>query len=184
MQTGLAMLILESGVEMKTLQKQDYWDIALAVFLLIISIVTLVGVSSVRRFDYEPLGPTFLPKALSYCFIVMAILVVAKVFLRRAKEQAAVIQVEESPREEDAPNPHPWLAVLTVGMISVFIASMKSVGFRITSLVFMIALGMILIKFERKSNKRRKMISLIIIAIILSLGLFLVFKEVLGVRVP
>lgn len=171
---------------MKTLQKQDYWDIALAVFLVIISIITLVGIANVREFDYEPLGPTFLPKALSYCFLVMSGLLIVKIVLRKSKEQRQDLMSDEasSAVEEDAPASHPWLAVLAVGMISAFIASMKFLGFRITSLVFMIVLGTILIKYERKSNKKRNLISLAIIAIVLSFGLFYIFRELLGVRVP
>ncbi len=171
---------------MKTLHSQDYWDIALAVVLIIISIVTLVGTASIREFNYEPLGPTFLPKALAYCFFVMSGLILVKVAIRQIRERKEELTEpgEKGVEEVEGFQRHPWLAVIAVGLISLFISSLHFLGFRVTSLIFMIVLGTLLIRFENKSNKKRNVISLIIIALVLSFGLYFIFREILGVRVP
>lgn len=172
---------------MKTLQSQDYWDIALSIFLIIVSIVTLVGISNVRDFQYEPLGPKFIPKALAYCFIVMSGMILVKVFMRVRKgigQVAQEAQIDVDEKQDTLPKQHPWLGVLAAAMISLFIASINFLGFRITSLIFMVVLGAILIKVENKSNKKRNLISLILLALLLSFGLYFIFRELLGVRVP
>ena len=173
---------------MKTLQSEDYWDIGLAVLLIIVSILTLIGISGVKVAKYEPLGPAFFPKALSYIFFIMAGILVVKVFFRRMRSDLKIEVVAEKistkEQENESTPRHPWLVVLAIGMISLFIASLNVLGFRVSALIFIVSLGLILIKFEKSSNQKRRFISLVIIALVLSFGLFYVFREILGVRVP
>lgn len=173
---------------MKQLESKDFWDIALSIFLLSISIITLVGVSNVREFQYEQLGPKFLPKALSYCFIFMSGLLILRIFTRKQTVYSNIIENIDDDKiiekQKELNKSHPWLAVLTVIMISLYIGTLNLLGFRVSSLIFMSVLGVILIKFENKPRKIVKIISLLLLTVLLSFGLYYVFREILGVRVP
>lgn len=165
---------------MKKLQSKDYWDFALALFLVVISITVLVGLKGVRPSRYEPLGPTFVPKVLAYCFIFMAAILVGRTFLKAKKEEVKAVKKEKNSTQQL----HRILVVVTLVLIVLFIATFKVIGFRVGAFLFMTVFGGILIYFDQKPNRLKRFIILLITATILSIGLYHIFRGILGIRIP
>lgn len=184
---------------MRSIPSEDFWDIALAILLVAVAWFTLAEFADARPPRYEPLGPTFLPRALSYCFLAMAGALLLKLGIRsrlrsrRAREQAtapgyrSTAERESPARESSGGVPakvRPWLVVFAIALTAVYIRMLNIIGFRLGTLIFIPILGLAVVRHEPNVQRRRFVVVLAVLSVVLSQVLYFVFTGVLGVRVP
>lgn len=129
-----------------------------------------------RTLLVSPRGfPTFIGIIMTLVAITLAILEVRKILqARRAVEGAPVL---EGVDDDDPERITSWRdAWITVGALAVYIATFSFLGFFIATTLFLIGLSTY---FARKNWLRN-----IIVSVLFSLAVFLLFSNVLAVRLP
>lgn len=181
-------------------------DFILSAALIGIGLFVVIESLKLRPSPYEPLGPAFLPRALSVSLMVLAIPVLVQGFQkwRRAASRAAVPAAKaETAASTAGPvaetgtgeagaeltgavvvRKRPLLTLFTGILAMVYIASIRLVGFRLSTVVLVLVLGSALYRRERKGRPVPFFATLVVLAFGMSQLLFFVFTRILVVNLP
>ena len=177
-------------------QKKTYIaDFILSAALVGIGVFVIIESLKLRPSPYEPLGPAFLPRALSVSLIVLAIPVFVQALRKWRRETSQAIAPEVSRPDTGAERSaepgatvtvrkRPLLSLLTGILTVVYIAAIRVVGFRLSTVVLVLALGAALYRRERKGRPLPFFITLVVLAFGMSQLLFFVFTRILVVNLP
>ncbi len=125
--------------------------------------------------QFDPLGPARMPMALAIVLILLGVGILVENPRRRAAP-APIVATDESP----APlRPEIALAAIVVTVAYVGLMTFGLLGFRASTLLFVLGLGGILSRFRLRS-----MIPVAILAVAISFGFSWLFSEVLYVDLP
>ncbi len=129
---------------------------------------------------YEPMGPAFLPRALSVFIGIFALLLLAKTIISSFKTTGQLSLSETSNQLNDYIK-HPIVAFLSMIMTLLYITSMQYglLGFRSATVLFILFSGGLLTRMKLKSIPL-----FITIACIMGLGGHYIFTKVFTVDLP
>ena len=159
-----------------------------------LSIVLLVGCAyvyweclSLPDSPYEPLGPAFVPKALCILIGLSAVWVFIQGLQKMRSRSLHDNTSSDSPITGMTDFvKHPLLALAGVFLTLAYIGSMhlKFLGFRSATIIFILVLGIALMKYEKKKLSVFHLLILLIIACIMGLGGYYLFTQVFYVNLP
>ncbi len=173
---------------MDSKQSSSKADIILAVVLLASCGFVYWECLSLPESPYEPLGPAFVPKTLSFLIGIAAVWILF--------EGLQKLRVSSSSRDSSASDAefttaknfvrHPFLAVTGILLTFAYIASMHVglLGFRSATILFIMVLGGLLCKYEQKNIRMTHLCILLLTACIMGLGGYYLFTQVFVVNLP
>lgn len=161
---------------------------------IILAIVLLVGCTyvyweclSLPESPYEPLGPAFVPKALCILIGISAVWVLMQ-GLQKMRSRSLHDKTSSDDGITDRKDfvRHPFLALTGVFLTLAYIASMhlRLLGFRSATIIFILVLGITIMKYEKKTLSIFHLLTLLIIACIMGLGGYYLFTQVFYVNLP
>lgn len=161
-------------------------DTILACVLLMISGLAYWGTLDLPDPIFDPLGAAFVPKVLAYCLAFASGILLIKtihgaVKLSGAKPSQEAKTSEKAVSGQEQPRKRNWLAFASVLLTIAYIAVMycELCGYRTATIIFLIVFGTML------AGLKPKMIAInLVIALILGLGIYWIFTEVLVVNLP
>ena len=162
-------------------------DIILAIVLLLGCAYVYWECLSLPDSPYEPLGPAFVPKVLCILIGICAVWVLIQGLykMRSSPLRDSATSDNESTGVADFVK-HPLLALVGVLLTLAYIGSMhlKLLGFRSATIIFILVLGIALMKYEKKKLSVFHLLILSIIACIMGLGSYYLFTQVFYVNLP
>ncbi|MEZ5862753.1 MAG: tripartite tricarboxylate transporter TctB family protein [Geminicoccaceae bacterium] len=147
-------------------------DVVLGIFVMLLCVAFLLGTIGLPDSPYEPLGPASFPRGIA---VILAILA-ALVLLRGARRRGTRAGGARPTWSKGA-----TLAVATYGLTILFGLALSSgwIGYRIGSIVFLLAATMLL------AGARRGMLPIALaLAVVLGLGTHFVFTSIFVVDLP
>ena len=162
-------------------------DIILAIVLLAGGGFVYWECLSLPESPYEPMGPAFVPQALCLLLGICAIWVL---FQGIQKWRTAALRHTDPLDHEHTRTSsfikHPFLALAGVLMTLVYIGIMhfKVLGFRSATSIFILVLGISMMKYEKKKVHIFHLLILLIIAGLMGLGGYYLFTRVFYVNLP
>ncbi len=158
-------------------------DFSLSTGLVVISVLVFLESLKLKPSEYEPLGPAALPKALSLSLILFSIPLIAQGFRKfRALKSIGTAVQEGTPAESKTGKP--LMSLVTAISTVAYIFLIGLIGFRISTVVLLLFLGILLHRQERKVSNAVFFPTLFVLAVGMSQILYLVFTKVLVVNLP
>ena len=147
-------------------------EIGLAAALLAMSVAVYWSSLSLPPAMLEPIGPAAFPRVVASILGALALIVLVGAVRRRASAETDSSEVVIR---------RPGLAVLTLILSIAYIAAMEVglLGFREATAVYLVALGMVLVGFDR-----RRLIPIAVIAIVLGIGAHWIFTRLFYIDLP
>lgn len=154
-------------------------DIFLAIVVLGFSALIYVRASSLPPPLFDPLGSAAIPKLVAGILAFLSLAIIGAAVLRNLGEADEAISPSDA---EVAPPPlRPGVAFASILIIVAYVGSMALgiLGFRVATILFVIALGGVMSRFQV-----RTMIILTVTALIIGIGFAWLFSEILYVDLP
>ncbi len=154
-------------------------DFSLSAGMIIVSILVFMESLKLKPSEYEPLGPAALPKALSVGLLILSIPLIIQGITkyRAAKNRDTDILAEGDKRK-------PLNSLITAVSTIVYIFLIQFIGFRISTVILFVFLGVLLHKQEKKVSSTVFYPTLFVIALGMSQVLYLIFTRILIVNLP
>lgn len=169
-------------------------DFILSAALVGIGLFVILESLKLRPSPYEPLGPAFVPRALSVSLIVFAIPVFVQALQKWRRQRSASTSVHSpaaAPASMEAEiggativRRRPLLTLFTGVLTVSYIALIRVVGFRVSTIILVLVLGTALYRRERKGRPIPFFATLVVLAVGMSQLLFFVFTRILVVNLP
>jgi hypothetical protein len=167
------------------MQKEKNWgtDIVLGTIFIVFGIAVYLATLNLTASTYDPLGPAFMPRTLGILITLTAIVIL----YHGIRKKIAITGVEESSGKPDEILPftkHPLIALTGMVLTFAYILALDLglSGFRTLTMLYVLLLGGILIKAEKGGKLLKKFVVLVIIALVMSFGLFYLFTQVFTVN--
>ncbi len=164
---------------MTTLEKNSWTDIVLGSLFILFGAAVLIATSGLPGSTYDPLGPAFMPRALGLCSMICSAVILYHGLRKRAaaKKETAPPETREAAPAFDR---HPRTAFAAMVLVFLYIFALYAglSGFRTLTVVFVLALGGMLMKAENRGSLAKKTAILVVLAVFLSFGLFHLFTQV------
>lgn len=169
---------------MDSKQSSSKADIILAIFLLAGCGFVYWECLSLPESPYEPLGPAFVPETLSLLIGFAALWILFEGLQKWRVQHSGTSNAEFTGMRDFVR--HPFLAIAGVLLTFVYIGSMYLglLGFRSATILFIMALGSLLCKYERKTIRIAHLCVLLFIACTMGLGGYYLFTQVFVVNLP
>lgn len=162
----------------------DFWkDISTGILATIFAVWLLIGCSTMRNYANSTLAPSQVPSILAYALLVLAAIIVARAFVRRAKEKkgapAAAETVEKTPltKGEIFNEFIPYLTFLLIGL---YLYGIKAIGFSVSTFLY---LSVQISLLEKQTNIKRILRNVALAAIITAV-VYVFFNVVLSMHLP
>jgi hypothetical protein len=144
------------------------FDVALAVFLLVVAVTFFTASLGLQKSAFESVGPAAVPQAV--CVLIAAL---AAILLFHAIRRLRT--AEALPNRAPTVKPEPVLAILIFLVTAGYIALMNTglLGFRSATIAYILMVGSMLGRFQP-----RRLPVLLLISLILGFGLHYLFTQV------
>ena len=154
-------------------------EIILGSVFIVFGIVVFLLTEERAGTIYDPLGPAYVPRALA----LLCAIVSCPILFQGIKKKIACARLEKTTEAEKEPVPytqHPKTAFLAMVLFFLYILALDTgiSGFRTLTILFVLILGGILIKVSGEKAILKRIIILVIIALVLSFGLYYLFTQV------
>jgi len=163
-------------------------DILLSVFLVAISIIVLLGSMNLKPPTYDPLGAAFFPRLLSIVLLLLSIPIfiqgLRKLLAERNEKKETTMfnrKKENDLPAENRDKERPLLSLLVAVVSCIYVFAFPFIGFRISSIILLVLLGIFIYRRERKGKVVSFSIILISVSIFLSFLIFYIFSNFLNV---
>ena len=163
-----------------TAQEKNSWtDIILGSVFILFGAGIYAATLDLPGSTYDPLGPAFMPRALGICCVLCSVVIMYHGILKRSAAMKTRERAEKPPQTALFTR-HPLTALAAMAFVFFYILALDLgvSGFRTLTVVFVLGLGGLLIKAERKGSAVKKGIVLSLLAVFLSMGLFYLFTQV------
>ncbi len=171
-------------------REKDGWrDVLLAAGCLLFALIMYAQTLDLPGPTYDPLGPAFLPRLL--CIVIFAVSLVILFHgvrkFRAARQvpsataaSAAAASAEGEVTELPAFRRHPKIAAAAVAATFLYILALDIglSGFRTLTVLFILALGTLLLRTEMKRFSLKHSLILAAIALAMGFGLYYLFTRV------
>ena len=159
-------------------------DMVLSATVVIAAIAIYVESLDLPPAHWEPLGSAALPQALCICMSFFAVIIfIRAVFALRAQKAAAgsaAGAAADAEGERDFQR-RPWTAAGMFGLFAAYVAAMHAdlLGFVEATFLFLVAVCLLFTK-----GNRRHIPWIIVFALVISIGNYLVFTKFLYIDLP
>lgn len=152
-------------------------DLALAIGLLLFAALFWWEAAKLPPPFFDPLGSAAVPKAVALVLALLAVVVVAQRIAAGTAPLPAEAELEDQALVRNRPDVA--LASIAITVLYAGVMHYDILGFREASVVFVVALGAVLARFEK-----RVVLALIPIALLIGIGFTWIFTEVLYIDLP
>ena len=149
-------------------------DAAFAVSMIAVALLTMWGVRNQPKAPYDPVGAAAVPFWTAAIVLVLALLLLARVLMKRSTRGDAMSMFTMSDAIDDSYAVRPWLSVCAILLSLMYTAAIPIAGFMYASVGFMLALGWLL------SDRTPRALALVaILAVVGAVGLDAGFRALL-----
>ena len=158
-------------------------DMVLSVAVIVAAVAIYVESLGLPPAHWEPLGSAALPQALCVCMSFFAVIIFIRAFLalRRQKATAASGASVENNNDSQDFQRRPWTAAGMFALFAAYVAVMHAgmLGFVEATFLFLVAVCLLFTKGDR-----RHIPWIIVFALVLSIGNYLIFTKFLYIDLP
>jgi hypothetical protein len=165
-----------------TVQEKKSWqEIITGIIFIAFGIVVFKVTQNLPSAMYDPLGPAFMPRLLGFlCALIACVILFHGIRIRIVLMRNP--PVKETPGDVASPahTRHPVIAFFSIILFSLYILALDAgiSGFRTLTIIFVLVFGGVLIKTSHNKGVVKQFSVLVVLALVLSFGLFYLFTQV------
>ncbi len=149
-------------------------DAFFALSMIAVSLLTMWGLRNQPKAPYDPVGAAAIPFWTAVIVLALAVVLLARVWLRKATRGDAMSLFTASEAVDDTYTVAPRLSVYAIGLSFLYAAAIPLAGFMVASVAYMTVLGWTL-----GDRSPRSLAIVIAVALIGGAGLDLGFRALL-----
>ncbi len=151
--------------------KKKYWDLASGIFLLVFSVALYFGAKNVKTLSVSSVGSGTFPSIVAVVLAIVSVaIIVGGVKKARGPDEKA---------KTDGGKPRMWAVVATFVIMAIYATLMPSVGFMITTAVYLFAQMYIM-----AAKEHQKPILFGVISVVASVSIYYMFVKVFSLMLP
>jgi len=159
-------------------------DIIFSVILFIVCLFIFKESILLPKSTYEIIGPAFLPKVLSILLCICAVIV----FIEGLKKRSAQLRIDRAteskkssslkPKDDFVKRPKLAFLVVLITVAYISIMNLRIIRYYILTPLFILILGLLLFRREKKGKWINFLIVLFINAFALGIGVYYIFTKI------
>jgi hypothetical protein len=163
---------MEGVLTMQT-KLEKYMGVIAGTGVTLFSIAYLFGTVFIRRTKFVAIGAEFMPKIYGAILLLLGVLLIYE----GVKSMRARTDTEDEAAAEPTDTKN---VLMTLLLIFIYVASMKWLGFILSSSAFLFLMTLLL----TPSGEKKNYLSRIIFSVVLSVGTYYVFHEFMYISLP
>lgn len=161
------------------MRREYLFDWISSIFLIVFSIVLFISTYSFKRLTVSEIGPAFLPRIVAILLFAMSVILLVQLILKQKSQSGESVQEEVDEEEQKTDRKGMYKVILSIMLMIIYLAVMPTIGFLISTFIYLIAQGWMIASPENRNLLRISIVSLIVSGLV-----YYIFRNLFHLMLP